>query len=208
MAAKLEAIIFDIGNVLLRFDFNRTLTRIAPYCETEFNRILPRLEPLKHYFESGQISNDAFLDQATALLGYKGSRAELISAWEEIFEPIAATHDLVTQLKNRIPMYLLSNTNAIHCRYFLSMYPLFNFFKNAVYSHRVQMAKPDPEIYEYAMVEFGVNPYRTLFIDDLAANVKAAKERGFHAHQYSEEQHGDLQKVLRSFGIEVYGLDD
>ncbi len=204
----LEAIIFDIGNVLLRFDFNRMLVRIAPFCEMESASILTRLAPLKDRLESGQISNDVFLDQVSTLIGYKGPRQELIAAWQEIFDPIEATHDLVKQLKGRIPMYLLSNTSGLHSKYFLSMYPIFNHFERAVYSHRVQMSKPEPEIYEYAMVEFGVNPSRTLFIDDLSANIKAASEVGFHTHLYSEERHDDLRNVLRTFGIEVYGLDD
>ena len=132
----------------------------------------------------------------------------MIAAWQEIFDPVEATHDLVKQLhKKKMPLYLLSNTNGLHAKYFLTSYPVFGAFKSGVYSHKVQMMKPDQEIYEYAIVEFGVNPRRTLFIDDLQANVTAARDVGFHVHQYSVDKHPALIKTLNGFGLDVFDLD-
>jgi len=205
----LDAIIFDIGNVLLRVDFGRTMERLAPYCDVDMSKIMFELEPLKEEYEGGLVTNDVFLDRATELLGYRGDRRHLIAAWQEIFRPIEETEDLVKQLvKKEIPLFLLSNTNGLHAKYFLASYPVFSHFKGAVYSHKAQLMKPDQAIYEYAIVEFGVNPKRTLFIDDLAPNVVAARETGFHAHQYAVDRHEELLKVIRGHGIEVYGLND
>jgi FMN phosphatase YigB (HAD superfamily) len=200
---RLEAIIFDIGNVLLHFDFDRAIRRIAPYCETEDVLILGLLEPLKHAFESGRISNEVFVEEACGLIGYEGDREELAVAWQEIFDPVVETHALVKQLRGKLPLYLLSNTNGLHAEYFLREYPVFENFQGAVYSHEVGMMKPDAEIYRHAVSQFGVNPNRTLFIDDLAANIEGARAEGLLTHHYEASVHAELIQTLAKFGVHL-----
>lgn len=197
----LDAIIFDIGNVLLHFDFGRTLKRIAPYCGEDIDLLISGLEPIKQALEGGRISSERFLDEVTALLKYTGSRAELVSAWQQIFDPVQATHRLVERLADFVPLYLLSNTNGLHAEYFLSEWEVFRRFSGAVYSHEAGMMKPDLEIYEHAIAKFGVTPSRTLFVDDLEPNIKSALEAGLQAHHYSAAAHADLIGTLLKQGI-------
>lgn len=200
----LDAIIFDIGNVLISYDYERCLKRILAHCDAPAAKIAAEaIPPLKQEYECGQISDDEFVTRAIALLGYRGPRPEFVAAWQECFDPIHATHELVDALRERYPLFLLSNTNGLHAEYFLSAYPVFSKFKAAVYSHCVQMMKPEAEIYEQAIVEFGVNPGRTLFIDDLPDNVEAARGVGMLAHQYARDRHEDLLALLRKLGVAV-----
>jgi HAD superfamily hydrolase (TIGR01509 family) len=204
----LDAIIFDIGNVLLRFDFNRAILRVSPQCSVDPVEMPKRIEPLKNLLESGQLSNEEFLRRLSEAIGYRGPEEELVGAWQQIFDPVEETHELVEELQGRLPLYLLSNTNALHARYFLSTYRVFNHFAGSVYSHRVQMMKPDQEIYEYAIVEFGLNPGRTLFVDDLEANVRGAREAGLLAHHYRLDRHADLLTLLHSHGLKLHGYPE
>ena len=109
---------------------------------------------------------------------------------------------LVKRLQGRYPLYLLSNTNDIHLNYFTAQYPVFASFSDAVYSHRVGCMKPERTIYEIAARQFGVEPGETVFIDDLPANIAAARAFGFHAIQYDHRQHQHLIEELAALGVE------
>ena len=197
-----DAIIFDIGNVLLRFDFTRTIKRIAPFCSTAPAAILELLEPWKLDLESGRVSGSDFLNEVTRVLGYSGSRAELQSAWQEIFSANLPMHDLVASLSSlKVPLYLLSNTNSLHADYFLSEYPVFAHFTNAVYSHEAGLMKPDIAIYHHALEKFKLTAPNTLFIDDLLPNIEAARAVNLIAHHYHHDQHAFLLEELRKLHV-------
>jgi FMN phosphatase YigB (HAD superfamily) len=195
-----EAIIFDIGNVLLRFDFSVFARRVAPFCSARPEPFDGLLEPLKIRLESGRISGDTFLEEAAGFLGFSGDPSLLRSAWQEIFTPIEATHALVERLHNRRPLFLLSNTNDLHAEYFLSRYPVFSRFKDAVYSHECGLMKPDASIYRHALEKFNLRSEQVFFIDDLYPNVEAARASGWRTHHYSADSHHLLLEELEALG--------
>lgn len=195
-----DAIIFDIGNVLLRFDFSLVIRRIAPFCAVSAGEFNSLLEPLKMELESGRISGETFLKQASASIDYTGDPALLRSAWQEIFTPIEATHALVDRLHRSLPLFLLSNTNDLHAEYFLARYPVFKRFTDAVYSHECGMMKPDASIYRHALEKFDLDAGQVFFIDDLAPNVAAARACGWRTHHYREDSHELLLTELTSLG--------
>lgn len=197
----IDSVVFDIGNVLLRFDFGVAIRRIAPFCSLSPAEIGAAIEPMKLDLESGRIGGDAFLNEAAARIGFKAPIGELRRAWQEIFEPIELTHQLVHRWKGAKGLFLLSNTNDLHAEYFLSKFPVFEAFENAVYSHEAGVMKPDPDIYAQAISKFEVDPARTLFIDDLAPNIEAARVAGFHVHQYNEAQHERLLEHAVDLGL-------
>jgi putative hydrolase of the HAD superfamily len=197
----IDSVIFDIGNVLLRFDFGLAIRRIAPHCKLAPAGIGEALEPMKNDLESGRIGGDVFLNEVSKRIGFSAPLGELRAAWQEIFEPIELTHQLVHQWRGKKGLFLLSNTNDLHAEYFLNKYPVFGAFENAVYSHEAGVMKPDPGIYTHAIGKFGVDPSRTLFIDDLEPNIGAARAAGFHVHHYSEAGHGRLLEQAASLGL-------
>jgi putative hydrolase of the HAD superfamily len=195
-----EAIIFDIGNVLLRFDFSLVTMRIASFCSADVTQFDALLEPLKIELESGRISGETFLKEASKVIDYTGDPLLLRSAWQEIFTPIEATHALVEKLHGSLPLFLLSNTNDLHAEYFLARYPVFRRFKDAVYSHECGLMKPDTGIYQHALEKFGLRAEQVFFIDDLAPNVAAARASGWRTHHYREDSHALLLRELTSLG--------
>lgn len=195
------AFIFDIGNVLIPFDFNRAIRRIAPRCADPFTALPPEANALTKSYESGQIAKPEFLHRAMALLRYRGAEAEFVAAWQDIFEENRAMTALVARLRQRYPLYLLSNTSDLHVAYFEAKYPVFQHFRGAVYSHLAGCVKPDREIFEQAIRKFGVSPAATVFVDDLAANVAGARAVGFQAIQYDYTRHGDFVARLAALGV-------
>ncbi len=199
--SELQAVIFDIGNVILRFDFNRAMSKMAGHCDPLSVEILARLEPVKLAYEGGRMTRPEFLAEWRSIFRYTSTDEDFVAAFADIFtenEPVVA---LIRQLHGRLPLYLLSNTNDIHIDFIFRQYPVFGLFTDAVYSHVVKASKPERAIYEIAARQFGVTPAETLFIDDLQANVESAREAGFRAHHYHHERHGDLLTELRKFGL-------
>lgn len=197
----IDAIVFDIGNVLLRFDFGLAVARIAPHCGVSVASISGTLDPLKIELETGRLSSEEFLQEVTRLLRYEGDPALLRSAWQEIFSPIVPTHELVERWAKEYPLYILSNTNGIHAEYFLEKYGVFSHFKDRIFSHEVGIMKPDDGIYRLAAEQFGLTPSRTLFLDDLKPNVEAASRQGWVAHQYDERSHDSLLRTIAGLGM-------
>jgi len=199
----IRAFLFDIGNVLLKFDFTIALRKVAAQSGArDALQALELLDRVKGPYEAGEIDRAAFLRGAFDVLAYRGTEADFIAAWEDIFElnePMAA---LVERLAQRYPLHLLSNTNDIHYAYFMRRYPVFGHFRGGTFSHVAKASKPGRKIYEIACADHQLEPATTFFIDDLLPNIEAARALGFQTHHYHCEQHGALLAQLRDSGVE------
>ena len=200
--APIRAVLFDIGNVLLRFDFSKALRRIAAQCAAfEEAGALVLIDQVKVPFEEGRIDRAAFLRGVIDVIRYRGSEAEFVAAWEEIFEPNLPMVTLVKELHGKLPLYLLSNTSDIHREYVFRQYPIFGRFTAGVYSYEARASKPGRRIYEIAIEQLGLEPASTFFIDDLLPNIETARSLGFHAHHYHHEAHDRLLADLAALGL-------
>ena len=189
-------VIFDIGNVLLFFDFRIFARKIAPDCLCGVDELLPRLEQPVWEMEARGLRASEFFRLAAAQIGYQGGAGEFVSAWQEIFEPNEPVIQFATRLKeDGHRLFLLSNTNAWHADYFLARYPVFDLFEDRVFSHEENCAKPEPRIYEIAKTRFGVIPEQTVYIDDRLENVEAGKAAGFRSIHYQGQ---DLASAWKS----------
>lgn len=198
----LSAIIFDIGNVLLPFDFGTAIQKVADQVRVRPNEIFDRVLPLKDHYETGRIPRNEFVRGAMELIGYRGEEQDFINAWQDIFTPNEPLHELVGKLADRYPLYLLSNTSDLHMDYIVENYPVFSLFRDGVFSHIAGSMKPDPAIYQHTIEKLGVAPEKTLFIDDLAPNLAAAREFGFHTFHYDHTRHENLvQELSEKYGI-------
>ena len=201
--APIRAILFDIGNVLLRFDFSGCLKALA--AESEIDDPLAtfaRFDQVKAAYEDGQFDRLAFLRAVFDVLRYRGTEAEFIAAWENIFEPNEPMHALVGKLRAHYPLFLLSNTNDIHREFFMRRYPVFQHFTGGTYSDVARVSKPSRAIYEIACRDLGLEPASTFFIDDLLPNIETARALGFQTHHYHYERHSELLSALAVAGVE------
>ena len=200
----IDTFLFDIGNVLLNFDFQLTARRIAPLCGVPEEEILDRMEDLKIPLETGLLSGDDFLSTAASRLAFRGPTLELKRAFQEIFSPNQAAIELAETLALKgYRMVLLSNTNALHAEYFLREFPVFSRFKERVFSHEAGVMKPDFRIFRFALETLGLNPEHTFYIDDLAPNIDAGKNLVFPSHLYQSDHHEALLDSLRLLMVPV-----
>jgi putative hydrolase of the HAD superfamily len=199
----IRAFLFDIGNVLLKFDFAVALRKLAAQGEvSDPVDVMARVDQVKLAYEDGQIDRAAFLRGAFDVLRYRGTEAEFIAAWEDIFVPNAPMVALVEKLHGRFPLFLLSNTNDIHREYFSREYPVFRRFTGGIYSYEARASKPNREIYEIAQRQLGLDPAATFFIDDLLPNIETARSLGYVTHHYHHDQHPALLAQIAAAGLE------
>jgi FMN phosphatase YigB (HAD superfamily) len=199
----MRAFLFDIGNVLVRLEFERGLRAAAALsAAADEQAVLACINEVKLRYEDGQMSRIDFLREAMALLKYRGAEADFIAAWQGIFSANEPMHALVRRLCGRYPLYLLSNTNCLHVEGLLRDFPIFSCFSGATYSHVARASKPHPAIYQIASREHGLTPAETFFVDDLADNIATARQLGFQTHHYHLDRHEDLLVALQATGWE------
>jgi glucose-1-phosphatase len=193
-----KAFLFDIGNVLVRFDFAPATARLADLSEVSASEAMALISPFKDDLESGRISSQDFVTQCLALTRFHGTEEDFITLWCDIFTENAPMIALVEELAKEHPLYLLSNTNALHKDWLFARFPVFQHFKGGIFSHEAGCMKPHDEIYEAALSQLGLDPAETLYIDDLSDNIVAGERFGFVCHQYSPDNHQALLNVLHS----------
>ena len=194
--------LYDIGRVLLDFDFESSLSRLLPTNCQDPRARLEKLLRRKDEFEAGKIDPDAYIEWALGVIGSDASDDEFRAAWCNIFTPNEPMWECVRQLAARgHRLILFSNTNSIHCPWIFENYPEFSLFESAVLSHEVGAIKPQAEIYEHALGVHGLVPASTLYIDDLPENIAAGRAHGLHCWQYDLRDHASFEEWLGQFDL-------
>ncbi|MDF1825320.1 MAG: HAD family phosphatase [Verrucomicrobiales bacterium] len=185
-----EALLFDIGNVIIAFDFSKAAKRIEPLCDKSSDEILTLVSSLTGPLERGEITPHEFYESTTDLINYRGEQDFMARSFEDIFELNEAIVQFIHEQKTAgKALFLLSNTNGIHVPFFERTYRVFDQFGGRIYSHEVGVMKPDPKIYEIAKAKLSLDPSKTLYIDDLPDNCAAGREAGFRTIQYDRHHH-------------------
>lgn len=198
-----HSFLFDIGNVILFFDFGVAVRRVADRCQLPEAEIFPAISDLTAVFERGELETANFAAAAAERIGFSGQPDELVTALENIFTVNQPMIELIESLSAKgHPLFLLSNTNAIHVRFFTGQFPVFELFDGATYSHLVGAMKPSPEIYQSAISSHGLDPAATIYIDDVAVNVDAGREAGLQGICYDGTEHArfldELGRMINS----------
>lgn len=199
---KFSAIVFDLGNVLIPFDYSIMKKRLDSVKEglgDEFYKFYLENYQLHRDFERGTLSQSDFISKM--LLSCYGSLDEktFCKYYSEIFTINEDVASLLPILKQKYKLVLLSNTNAIHQEYGYKGYEFFKYFDKLILSHEVGSVKPEPEIYQAVQKYTGFPPEEHLFIDDVAEYAEGAKKAGWDAIQF--ENYEQLTGQLKERGI-------
>lgn len=183
-------IIFDLGGVLLDIDFERSQKAFANLGIYNFKEMVTPFHgnELFNSLETG-LDADAFYDEFRRLTSTQHSNTTIEEAWSALLVNFRkASIEQLLHLKERYHTFLLSNTKEIHVQRFQHMFrssfegkELDDCFEAAYYSNRIKIRKPAPEAWLYIMDKHALLPAETLFIDDGAANIEAAKQLGMQA---------------------------
>ena len=205
MDASIKNYIFDLGNVLVRFD---PMGMTRPYvqdpvlaeevCQVVFDRLY--WDPL----DDGSITDEALKAACHARLPQElHDVADMVyDHWPEHLPMIDGMQDLVLDIKKAGgKLYLLSNVSIG----FAEQYPqvpmfreLFSHFDGLVFSGPLGIVKPSAEIFNYVLSRFALNAAESIFIDDNAANIAGAKAVGIQAYHFD----GDADKLRNALGVE------
>ncbi len=200
-----RAIFFDLGMVLVTFDWSIAIARFGKW-DIPAARVQAFLDaPMHEAFERSALSEPEFLARGLAMTGFQGPPEEFVKYWNEIFTPLAANVQLARQLAARYPLYVISNTNPWHMRYVEAEYEWLQIFRERFYSPPLGLRKPDPRIFEIALARANVAPADALFLDDRLENIHGAQAVGMQTLHVPTPQQAtaELEKlVARTQGLQ------
>jgi putative hydrolase of the HAD superfamily len=193
---SIRSIVFDVGKVLVDFQFNDLLDFLKEH-GLEYKSRHELLERMDLFaYERGEITSDAFLDNVNRLLSSPVDTGELRGRWVNIFTPIPEMLEFAHQLTDVCRVYLLSNASALHWDYLREDLHIDRIGHGQVASFELGLRKPDPAIYRAAEQRFDLAPPHTVFIDDMEENAEAARECGWHAIHHTNP--ATTQRILRT----------
>jgi len=198
----IRALVFDLGGVVIPFDFRRGYAAMEPHCSYPAAEIPKRIRStdLVRRYESGQIDSRAFVAELSRVLDLRVSFDQFCSLWTAIFLPgTLIPEEFFQKLREHYRLVALSNTNELHFGQVEQNYPIIRQFDHLVLSYRVGCAKPDRRIYEEAIAKTGCNASECLFIDDVEAYVEGARATGMEAIRF--EGFPQLAEELSRRGI-------
>jgi FMN phosphatase YigB (HAD superfamily) len=209
--APFDAIILDLGGVLLNLDLSR--------CFERFRRHVPNIDPAtfvgrEHQlgffseFEVGKIEAEELLWKFNEHHGSALNMGLFTECWNSmVLDFPSGRIDRLRLLGKKKRLFLLSNINEIHERTLHERYdahspePFSRLFERMYLSHRLGMRKPDRAVFQHLIDENGLEPERTLFIDDSKQHILGAAETGIRAVHLTEPH--TLETLLDSLGFEV-----
>jgi FMN phosphatase YigB (HAD superfamily) len=198
----IKAVIFDLGRVIVPFDFQRGYTALESLCGIPAAEIPLRIAAtgLVPRFERGEMEPHDFVREFSGHLGLKLPYADFCDIWCSIFltEPLIP-ESLLAGLRANYRLLLLSNTNAIHFDMIREAFPLLRQFDTLILSYEVGAMKPSPQIYRRAIAEAGCRPEECFFTDDILEYVEGARREGMDAVQFHSA--GQIEEELKKRGV-------
>ena len=197
-----EALLFDLGGVLIDIDFGRALARWQSRSRLSPDAIAAAFSFDAAYerHERGEIGADEYFRHLACTLALDGDLDHVAAGWNAIFvEEIAETLALVNAARSRIPCYVFSNTNAAHMREWTRRFPaVAGAFDRIFTSHELGLRKPESAAFAAVVREIGRPPASIVFFDDLPENVRAARAAGLRAVHVRSP--ADVRDVLQQAG--------
>ncbi|MDX1903500.1 MAG: HAD family phosphatase [Thermonemataceae bacterium] len=203
---NIEAIIFDLGGVIINIDFNLTLRALEQYTHIRLGEgeYLGK-DALFYDFEVGKIDEDTFFEQLSRKFELKADKNTLIDAWNALLLDIPQQRvSLLRKLRSQMPIFILSNTNSTHIREVENILRsqtdaqnLSDLVQKPYYSFEMGKAKPEKAIYEQLIEECNLIPQKTLFIDDSLKNLEGAKQ----VHLQTLHINPHTQSIMNFFSL-------
>lgn len=186
----IEAVIFDIGNVLIEWQPERYYDRVigedrrrAMFSEVD-------LHGMNDLVDQGHHFTYTIYSWAEKYPEWRDEIRMWHDDWIEMAAP-AIPHSvrLLRALRsNRVPVFALTNFGVQNFDYATSVYPFLNEFDRQYVSGRMKAVKPHQPIYEMVEADCGLSPSTLLFADDRIDNIETAQARGWQTHHFVDAQ--------------------
>ncbi len=202
----IRTVVFDMGNVLVRFSHARMCEQIGRLCGRAGGEVAAILfeSGLQWDFERGRCDETAFRERFNAAVGTAVPADDLRHAAADIFEPVEGMREVVFNLKaSGYRLVLLSNTSVTHYEFIRSRWDILDPFDELVLSYRVGAIKPEPAIYQAALAAIRCRPEEAFYTDDIPAYVEAGREHAFDAEVFTTAERLRGHLSARGIGIGV-----
>ena len=198
-----DALLFDLGRVVLDIDFNKTLECWAGHADCEPAHLIGRFarDDIYQRHETGQIGDAEYFAALRASLGVHLSDAQFLEGWNALFAgEMPGIAALLERAAQRLPLYAFSNTNPAHAEHFSQAYAgVLGHFREMFLSSAIGLRKPDAAAYDHDVKAIGVPASRIVFFDDLAENIDGARACGLTAVHVTSPD--DVAHALAALGI-------
>jgi len=177
-------VVFDLGGVLIDWDPRHLYRKLFAGDDAAMEYFLATV--CTHEWNRRQDAGRSFAEGTQLLKAEHPDKAELIDAYYSRFDemmagPIAGSVEILADLRDRgTPLYGLTNWSAETYPAALKRFAFLRWFRGILVSGDIQLVKPDPRIFALLIERFAVEPQRTVYIDDVEANVAAARPFGIH----------------------------
>lgn len=201
----IKHILFDMGQVLIRFDRDYFMARLGVPSEDRpllMREVFLSVEWVQ--MDRGTVCEPEALQRICNRIPERlhGAADKLVSMWDRPILPIDGMYELIEELKQKgYGIYLLSNASLRQHDYWPRI-PASRFFDGTIISADEKVMKPHPDYYRRAMEKFSLVPEECFFIDDVPANIEGALYCGIPGTVF----HNDvalLRRQLRAAGVDV-----
>ena len=198
--SNVPVFIFDLGKVLVDFDYSIAARKIAARSTKAPQDLHAFLgsSPFLIDYESGRLDRRGFFEAVRAAVGFEGELEEFGSYFADIFSEMPGTIALQAELRRRgYKTYIFSNTNDLAMEHVIRNFPFFDNFDGYIYSYEVGAMKPEPKIYEAMEAMSGKCGSDLIYLDDRAENIAAGAARGWRAilHESPEKSRLAIQQL-------------
>ena len=184
-----EVVVFDLGKVLVDFDYSIAARRIAARSTMPPQDIQHFIDhsPLLFRYETGLITRGEFFEEIRKTTGFLGDIEEFGQFFADIFSPMDDMIALHQRLRQHgVPTFIFSNTNDLAIAHIRQNFPFFARFNGYVLSYEHGAMKPDAKLYEVVERVTGRKGRQILYLDDRIENAQAGTARGWHVIQHQD----------------------
>ncbi len=198
--SKIKNIVFDIGNVLVRWS-PETIVALTFGQSQDHSQLTQTIFKHEYWLQlnRGELTEIEAKKLYTTHLQFETDKIDLL------FHHIKSTQELLHESKNlmqrlhqeKYQIFALTDNIREIITYLKQQYDFWQYFSGVVVSAEVGCLKPSAEIFQHLLKNHSLNPAETVFIDDLLINIEGARSQGMHGIQFlnSQQCEADLVKL-------------
>jgi 2-haloacid dehalogenase len=203
---RISTVVFDIGNVLIRWDPRNLYRRLIPD-ETAMEEFLREVctDAWNIEQDRGRTWAEAVAERVALFPEQEALIRAYDTGWHDMVPgTVEGSVEILEELDEAgVPLFAITNFSAEKFAEARTRFPFLGRFRDIVVSADERLLKPDPAIYQVLLRRQDIDPRRAVFIDDSPKNVAGAEAVGMTGLHFTSA--ADLRTRLRELGLPLSG---